>query len=67
MKHQKTLTKAAILLALGLAGQHTAAQAPATALPPPDAKMQQFVSKLMQQMTAEEKIGQLNLVSVGLR
>jgi len=27
--------------------------------------MQQFISKLMQQMTPEEKIGQLNLVSVG--
>jgi len=41
------------------------ATAQPTPLPPPDAKMQQFVSKLMQQMTPEEKIGQLNLVSVG--
>ena len=65
MKYPKSLTKAAILLALGLAGQRATAQAPATALPPPDAKMQQFISKLMQQMTPEEKIGQLNLVSVG--
>ena len=67
MKHPKILTKAALLLALGLGGYRAAAQAQttATALPPPDAKMQQFISKLMQQMTPEEKIGQLNLVSVG--
>jgi beta-glucosidase len=69
MRHPKTLAKAALLVALGLGG-HRGAQAQtqttaATALPPPDAKMQQFISKLMQQMTAEEKIGQLNLVSVG--
>jgi beta-glucosidase len=63
MKHPKTLTRAAFLLALGLAGLRAAAQN--TPLPPPDAKMQQFISKLMQQMTPEEKIGQLNLVSVG--
>ncbi|MGI4863542.1 MAG: beta-glucosidase BglX [Janthinobacterium lividum] len=63
MKHQKTLTKAALLLALGLAGQRAAAQN--TPLPPPDAKMQQFISNLMKQMTPDEKIGQLNLVSVG--
>jgi beta-glucosidase len=30
-----------------------------------DPKMQQFVTSLMQKMTLEEKIGQLNLVSVG--
>lgn len=30
-----------------------------------DAKMNSYVSNLMQQMTLEEKIGQLNLVSVG--
>ncbi|NML63620.1 beta-glucosidase BglX [Hymenobacter sp. RP-2-7] len=87
MKHRPTLTKAALLLALGLAGQRAAAQArpaksrsasaqprsaaapagaPAnTPLPPPDAKMQAFVSDLLGKMTPEEKIGQLNLVSVG--
>jgi beta-glucosidase len=67
MRHPKTLAKAALLVALGLGG-HRGAQAQATAataLLPPDAKMQQFISKLMQQMTPEEKIGQLNLVSVG--
>ena len=64
MKHH--LTRAALLFALGLAGQRAAAQAsPITPLPPPDAKMQQFVSALLQKMTPEEKIGQLNLVSVG--
>jgi beta-glucosidase len=31
----------------------------------PDAKMNQFVTALMQKMTLEEKIGQLNLPSVG--
>jgi len=84
MKHRPILTKAALLLALGLAGQRAAAQArpaakraastqprPAAApaaltrLPAPDAKMQQFVSDLLKKMTPEEKIGQLNLVSVG--
>ena len=63
MKHSKTLARVAFLLALGLASQRASAQN--TPLPPPDAKMQQFISKLMQQMTPEEKIGQLNLVSVG--
>lgn len=63
MKHCPTLHRAALLLALGLASHRATAQN--TPLPPPDAKMQQFVSKLMQQMTPEEKIGQLNLVSVG--
>ena len=88
MKHRNPLPKAALLLALGLAGRPAVAQtrparpaaksaamanpAPATAqttantpLPPPDAKMQAFVDDLLKKMTPAEKIGQLNLVSVG--
>ena len=59
---------AALLFALGLAARPLAAQQPApprTALPAPDAKMQAFVDNLLGKMTPEEKIGQLNLVSVG--
>jgi beta-glucosidase len=63
MQHRNPLFRATLLLALGLASLQATAQN--TPLPPPDAKMQQFISKLMQQMTPEEKIGQLNLVSVG--
>ncbi|MBJ6142075.1 beta-glucosidase BglX [Hymenobacter sp. BT559] len=63
MQHRNPLSRATLLLALGLASLQATAQN--TPLPPPDAKMQQFISKLMQQMTPEEKIGQLNLVSVG--
>jgi beta-glucosidase len=63
MKQPKHFSKSALLLTLGLASLQVSAQN--TPLPPPDAKMQQFISKLMQQMTPEEKIGQLNLVSVG--
>ncbi|TVT38480.1 beta-glucosidase BglX [Hymenobacter setariae] len=62
MQHRKSLFRAT-LLALSIASLLASAQN--TPLPPPDAKMQQFISKLMQQMTPEEKIGQLNLVSVG--
>jgi beta-glucosidase len=63
MKQPKHFSKSVLLLTLGLASLQVSAQN--TPLPPPDAKMQQFISKLMQQMTPEEKIGQLNLVSVG--
>jgi beta-glucosidase len=63
MKHHKSLYKKLLLAALGLASLRATAQN--TPLPPPDAKMQQFVSALLQKMTLEEKIGQLNLVSVG--
>lgn len=63
MEHPASLYKKVLLAALGLASLQATAQN--TPLPPPDAKMQQFISKLMQQMTPEEKIGQLNLVSVG--
>jgi len=71
MKHRKSLFQAALLLALGLAGPQvhaqTKAKPKATTPPAPatDTKMQQFVASLMQKMTLEEKIGQLNLVSVG--
>jgi len=56
------------LLTLGLGARPAAAQKPAgpkTALPAPDAKMTAFVDNLLGKMTPEEKIGQLNLVSVG--
>jgi beta-glucosidase len=63
MKHRKLLFRAT-LLALGLAGSRAHAQTKAPASPA-DTKMQQFVSGLLQKMTLEEKIGQLNLVAVG--
>ena len=69
MKYRNSLYRSALLLALGLGGRPAAAQAlpGTTPTPPPatDPQMQQFVSNLMQKMTPEEKIGQLNLVSVG--
>ena len=81
MKHRQSLFRAALLLALGLAGTSAQAQvrakapakpkaraatpAPTPASPTVDPQMQQFVTSLMQKMTLEEKIGQLNLVSVG--
>jgi beta-glucosidase len=52
----------ALLLALGLASHRAPAQTPP---PPTDPQMQQFINNLLQKMTPEEKIGQLNLVSVG--
>jgi len=65
MKHRKSLFQAALLLALGLAGAHAQAPAKTPVAPPADAKMQQFITSLMQQMTLDEKIGQLNLLAVG--
>jgi beta-glucosidase len=67
MNHRQSLFRAALLLALGLAGPRAQAQtkAKAPAAPTTDAKMQQFVTGLLKQMTLEEKIGQLNLVAVG--
>ncbi|MGI4871992.1 MAG: beta-glucosidase BglX [Janthinobacterium lividum] len=61
--HPPYLKAAALLLALSLNGFRSPAQT--TAPPTPDPKMQQFVAALLQKMTLEEKIGQLNLVSVG--
>jgi beta-glucosidase len=63
MKYRNHFYKSALLLSLGLTSLRATAQN--TPLPPPDAKMQQFISALLQKMTLEEKIGQLNLVSVG--
>ncbi|MDO7884353.1 beta-glucosidase BglX [Hymenobacter cheonanensis] len=74
MKHPKSLFQAALLLALGLAAPRAQAQVKAknkpkaatpAAAPATTDAMQQFVASLMQKMTLEEKIGQLNLVSVG--
>lgn len=66
---QSTRIRAALfLLTLGLGALPAAAQqaaAPKTALPAADAKMTAFVDNLLGKMTPEEKIGQLNLVSVG--
>ncbi|MBO3269372.1 beta-glucosidase BglX [Hymenobacter defluvii] len=64
------ISRAALLLTLGLtftAPLHAQQQQPA---PTPqvmqdDPKMKAFIDNLMQKMTLEEKIGQLNLVSVG--
>ncbi|QKG51671.1 beta-glucosidase BglX [Hymenobacter sp. BRD67] len=64
MKHRKSLFGATLLVALSLASAHAQAP-PKPTLPLSDAKMQQFITSLMQKMTLEEKIGQLNLVSVG--
>ncbi|MFD1468519.1 beta-glucosidase BglX [Hymenobacter caeli] len=62
----RTLRAALLLLALGaLPAAAQQAAAPQTALPAPDAKMTAFIDNLLGKMTPEEKIGQLNLVSVG--
>ena len=64
----RTLRAALFLLTLGLGALPAAAQQPAaplTALPTPDTKMKAFIDNLLAKMTPEEKIGQLNLVSVG--
>ena len=65
MTHRKSLFKATLLLALGLAGTRSYAQTTPRSPRAADPKMQQFVTGLMQKMTLEEKIGQLNLVTVG--
>jgi beta-glucosidase len=66
MNHRQVLGRAALLLALGLAGPRAQAQKKAPTPPPAaEAGMQQFVAGLLKQMTLEEKIGQLNLVAVG--
>ncbi len=64
----RTLRAALFLLTLGLGALPAAAQQPAaplTALTTPDTKMKAFIDNLLAKMTPEEKIGQLNLVSVG--
>ena len=61
------LTRAALLLALGLAlaAPTTAQQLATTTAMRDDPKMKPFIDNLMGKMTLDEKIGQLNLVSVG--
>ncbi|WP_303312619.1 beta-glucosidase BglX [Hymenobacter sp. BT730] len=63
----KRTFRTALLLALGL---HLAAPGQAqttatTATTAADQKMTQFINALMKKMTLEEKIGQLNLITVG--
>ena len=58
----KRILLASLFLALAPAAQAQKKPAPA---PTADAKMKQYVDGLMAKMTQEEKIGQLNLVSVG--
>ena len=48
-------------LTLSLASQSVLAQTPTTVLPPKDV----FVANLLKQMTVDEKIGQLRLISIG--
>ena len=55
-----------LLLALALSPAAQAQKKPASAASTTaDQKMKQYVNDLMAKMTTEEKIGQLNLVSVG--
>ena len=64
----KRIPLLALLLALALApaAQAQAQKKPApTAAPTGNQKMKQYIDGLMAKMTPEEKIGQLNLVSVG--
>jgi beta-glucosidase len=60
----KRIPLATLLLALALSPVAQAQKKPAPA-PAGDQKMQQYVDALMAKMTQAEKIGQLNLVSVG--
>ena len=48
-------------ITLSLASQSVLAQTPTTVLPPKDV----FVANLLKQMTVDEKIGQLRLISIG--
>ncbi|AII52227.1 beta-glucosidase BglX [Hymenobacter sp. APR13] len=59
--------RTALLLSLGLlASPALQAQAPVSApQSAPDPKMNRFIDDLLQKMTLEEKIGQLNLITVG--
>ncbi|WP_375434810.1 beta-glucosidase BglX [uncultured Hymenobacter sp.] len=67
----KSTFRIALLLSLGLSltpqlqAQKTTLTATAATAAADDPKMSKFVADLMQKMTLEEKIGQLNLVSVG--
>ncbi|MBC6991896.1 beta-glucosidase BglX [Hymenobacter sp. BT491] len=61
----KRIFRTALLLSLGLVSPQVQAQKPGASATASDQKMNQFVADLMKKMTLEEKIGQLNLVSVG--
>jgi beta-glucosidase len=64
MKHA---FRTALLLSLGLLTPLAQAQKTATTISPAsqDPKMDKFIADLMQKMTLEEKIGQLNMITVG--
>ncbi|RSK41266.1 beta-glucosidase BglX [Hymenobacter perfusus] len=61
--------RTALLMSLGLLTPQLQAQQPATAATgraaAPDPKMTKFIDELLQKMTLEEKIGQLNMITVG--
>ncbi|TGE06125.1 beta-glucosidase BglX [Hymenobacter fodinae] len=65
----KRVFRTALLLSLGLLTPqlqaHKADLTTATAATVEDQKMNKFISDLMQKMTLEEKIGQLNMITVG--
>jgi beta-glucosidase len=65
----KRVFRTALLMSLGLLTPqlqaHKADLTTATAAPAEDQKMNKFISDLMQKMTLEEKIGQLNMITVG--
>ncbi|GAB3573384.1 glycoside hydrolase family 3 protein [Hymenobacter daeguensis] len=63
----KRIPLASLFLALALtpAAQAQKKPAPAATAPTADQKMKQYIDALMAKMTQAEKIGQLNLVSVG--
>lgn len=67
----KSTFRTALLLSLGLAltpqlqAQKATSTATTAMAAADDPKMNKFIADLMQKMTLEEKIGQLNLVSVG--
>jgi len=71
-KHLGTATKHRVIswgkqvfLVLALVPNAQAQKKPAAAAPVSDQKMKSFIDGLVAKMTPEEKIGQLNLVSVG--
>ncbi|QJX48885.1 beta-glucosidase BglX [Hymenobacter taeanensis] len=65
----KRVFRTALLMSLGLLTPqlqaHNADSTTATAPSADDQKMNKFISDLMQKMTLEEKIGQLNMITVG--
>ena len=61
----KRIPVASLLLALALSPAAQAQKKPAPVATTTDPKMKQYVDGLLAKMTQDEKIGQLNLVSVG--